>query len=863
MADQKKFLDLSGVKHLVSKIIDLINIHKADYTNPHKVDKSQIGLSNVDNKSASTILGEITKKNVTDALGYIPPTTNTTYSNFIKSGSGAKAGLVPAPSTIAGTTKYLREDGTWSVPANTDTKVKQTAGSSTNYSPILIGKNSSSDTSTLGEDVTGEVYQTHKLYARPSTGSVYTEGNIHVGQGIYADFDSISTSNGYTPLILHNSTNLWIGAIAQKSEHHPGATYISTGYDTTNQKGYETIKVVVPNETNDNGSAYDLLHVGNTYHVISSDEDSWAAMGVPLNSGYVLKVLRGGIRADAPVPANWFAEKFGAGIVFGGSDSKGILSVSRISPKITFAGGSNTSTSTKPNWNISITGTNNSTYDLDDFLLKSGGIMTGPIKYNSGSKTSNLFTVDDKDNGGSLFTMPGTGGLTIIGAGEAPNSIRNLVLSEDGMQIPGSTGNFTGATESLILSADSSMYFMTKCNAVADRKTMVLNTSLNLFPDTDNTGTVGLAQNKWADMYATTFHGGLDGNSSTSTKWATARNINGMSVDGSSNRVNYGTCSTAAATAAKTVACTGFALVTGAEITVKFTVTNTADSPTLNVNSTGAKPVYYRGSAISKGYLAANRTYTFRYNGTQYELVGDINSDTNTSVKQTALSVTPSSNTGLKLPLLFAHTSANGDNSLSSDGAREINAATVTNGVCMTGQAYIKTNYYTTAGDIGKGYTTICANDFEVVGNGGSFHGVATQASQLVRSLIINGTEFNGSVSQIINTTNAKLLYSGSGSTSVTLTESADNYDLFVVKLSSITGPFLVGKGHNTVPYGETPPPAPSSTVVIGSANIQVSGTNCNITSSKFKITGNASSVTGTSISDMGATITYVYGIKL
>lgn len=47
--------------------------------------------------------------------------TNTTYSNFVKSGSGAKAGLVPAPSTTAGTTKYLREDGTWSVPPDNNT----------------------------------------------------------------------------------------------------------------------------------------------------------------------------------------------------------------------------------------------------------------------------------------------------------------------------------------------------------------------------------------------------------------------------------------------------------------------------------------------------------------------------------------------------------------------------------------------------------------------------------------------------------------------------------------------------------------------------------------------------------------------
>lgn len=48
---------------------------------------------------------------------------NTTYSNFVKSGTGAKAGLVPAPSTTAGTSKYLREDGTWQTPPDTKTSV--------------------------------------------------------------------------------------------------------------------------------------------------------------------------------------------------------------------------------------------------------------------------------------------------------------------------------------------------------------------------------------------------------------------------------------------------------------------------------------------------------------------------------------------------------------------------------------------------------------------------------------------------------------------------------------------------------------------------------------------------------------------
>ena len=47
--------------------------------------------------------------------------TDTTYSTFVKSGSSAAAGLVPKPSTTAGTTKYLREDGTWQVPPDTNT----------------------------------------------------------------------------------------------------------------------------------------------------------------------------------------------------------------------------------------------------------------------------------------------------------------------------------------------------------------------------------------------------------------------------------------------------------------------------------------------------------------------------------------------------------------------------------------------------------------------------------------------------------------------------------------------------------------------------------------------------------------------
>ena len=123
----------------------------------------------------------------------------------------------------------------------------------------------------------------------------------------------------------------------------------------------------------------------------------------------------------------------------------------------------------------------------------------------------------------------------------------------------------------------------------------------------------------------------ISGNAGTATKLKNKRTIDGVQFDGSANVHHYGSCSTAAGTVEKAVTLAGFTLVTGARITVRFTVTNTAANPTLNVNSTGAKPIQYRNAAISAGYLAANRVYEFVYDGAAWELVGDINTDTNTT----------------------------------------------------------------------------------------------------------------------------------------------------------------------------------------------------------------------------------------
>ena len=68
------------------------------------------------------------------------------------------------------------------------------------------------------------------------------------------------------------------------------------------------------------------------------------------------------------------------------------------------------------------------------------------------------------------------------------------------------------------------------------------------------------------------------------------------------------------------VTLTDYLLVTNGIVSVKFT-NAVPSSATLNINSKGAKAIYYRGSAITAGILNAGDTGTFVYDGTQYHLV--------------------------------------------------------------------------------------------------------------------------------------------------------------------------------------------------------------------------------------------------
>lgn len=83
----------------------------------------------------------------------------------------------------------------------------------------------------------------------------------------------------------------------------------------------------------------------------------------------------------------------------------------------------------------------------------------------------------------------------------------------------------------------------------------------------------------------------------------------------------YGVCSTAAGTAAKTVTVDfsgTLTLFTGLTVRVKFTNANTAASPTLNVNSTGAVAMLFgTGNAVDDAWIAG-AVVQFTYDGTYW-----------------------------------------------------------------------------------------------------------------------------------------------------------------------------------------------------------------------------------------------------
>ena len=121
-------------------------------------------------------------------------------------------------------------------------------------------------------------------------------------------------------------------------------------------------------------------------------------------------------------------------------------------------------------------------------------------------------------------------------------------------------------------------------------------------------------------------HGGTGNDKGTVDQLTNARNINGMSFNGTANVDFGGYCSTAAATAAKTVSISGYTLTNYSTVCVMFRYVNTASNPTLNVNDTGAFPIKLKNAATTKITSTAYQPVILQYYSSAWHIV-DPNAD--------------------------------------------------------------------------------------------------------------------------------------------------------------------------------------------------------------------------------------------
>ena len=79
--------------------------------------------------------------------------------------------------------------------------------------------------------------------------------------------------------------------------------------------------------------------------------------------------------------------------------------------------------------------------------------------------------------------------------------------------------------------------------------------------------------------------------------------------------------SEAATTQARTATIASFILLKNMPVTVRFTTAVNATNATLNISSTGAKPIYIDGNALQPGVIRPGMVATMIYDGTKWNIV--------------------------------------------------------------------------------------------------------------------------------------------------------------------------------------------------------------------------------------------------
>lgn len=150
---------------------DMINFFDSDGSTVHQY----IGGHNTGSTNGAIIINPAydTTTNKWDTGGGLYVGATSLYwngkSHAVNSAPTLSWGATATIGTVFGTALTL----TMPTNPNTDTKVTQSSTTTSNFRPIILGVTNSTDTSTLANTATGQVYASTKFYAQPSTGQLY------------------------------------------------------------------------------------------------------------------------------------------------------------------------------------------------------------------------------------------------------------------------------------------------------------------------------------------------------------------------------------------------------------------------------------------------------------------------------------------------------------------------------------------------------------------------------------------------------------------------------------------------------------------------------------------------------------------
>lgn len=208
--------------------------------------------------------------------------TDTTYSIFKKHTSnsgGGYNGLVPVPSYNNNSRdRYLREDGTWTIP--TDTKVYQSKSTASEFRPVILGADYSTDKNAINDPITAQVYTAANIYCQPSTGFLYA--NKFIGRIDWNNIDGKPSSFNPTPH-THPYLPLSGGTMT-------GSINISTNAAIQWYRNTDQAKIYFKNDSDSDTDSYMAFQTGdngNEYFKFSGQNSSTITTWMTIKSNGV------------------------------------------------------------------------------------------------------------------------------------------------------------------------------------------------------------------------------------------------------------------------------------------------------------------------------------------------------------------------------------------------------------------------------------------------------------------------------------------------------------------------------------------------------------------------------------------------